>query len=166
MSPKVVAFVGIGSNLNDPLAQVRLAVTALEKLPESCVKVVSSWYRSPPMGPADQPDYVNGVAALETGLDVASFFAHLQKIESDQGRERLERWGPRTLDLDLLAFGDLQLDTPDLVLPHPGVAQRAFVVVPLAEIASDSQLPGLGSVSSLRDGLSAADRDSLEPLRP
>lgn len=164
MSPEVVAYVGIGSNLQHPSRQVQQAVTALAKLPGSRLDAVSSWYRSPPMGPADQPDYINGVAALKTGLEVYEFFDHLQRIESNQGRKRGQRWGPRTLDLDLLVYGDLQIDTMDLVVPHPGIAERAFVVVPLAEIAPDARIPGLGSVSSLYERLPLSDRQSLEPV--
>ena len=118
------------------------------------------------MGPADQPHYLNGVAALETTLPVRDLFGRMQAIESEHGRRRDRRWGARTLDLDLLAYGDLRLDDPDLVLPHPGLAERAFVLVPLAEIAPDAVIPGLGLVQALRDALNPASRQVMERVGP
>ena len=166
MSRPVIAFVGIGSNLDGPERRVRLAVRALSDLPDTGLVALSSWYRNPPMGPADQPHYLNGVAALETTLPVRDLFGRMQAIESEHGRRRDRRWGARTLDLDLLAYGDLRLDDPDLVLPHPGLAERAFVLVPLAEIAPDAVIPGLGLVQPLRDALNPASRQVMERVGP
>jgi 2-amino-4-hydroxy-6-hydroxymethyldihydropteridine diphosphokinase len=166
MSRPVIAFVGIGSNLDGPGQRVRLAVRALSGLPDTRLTALSSWYRNPPMGPADQPYYLNGVAALETTLSARALFGRMLAIESEQGRRRHRRWGPRTLDLDLLAYGDLRLDDSDLVLPHPGLADRAFVLVPLAEIAPDAVIPGLGVVKALRDALAPASRQAMERVAP
>ena len=166
MSRPVIAYVGIGSNLDGPEQRVRLAVRALSGLPDTRLTALSSWYRNPPMGPADQPDYLNGVAALETTLSARDLFGRMLAIESEQGRRRHLRWGPRTLDLDLLAYGGLQLDDSDLVLPHPGLADRAFVLVPLAEIAPGATIPGLGVVKALRDALAPASREAMERVAP
>ena len=166
MSRPVIAFVGIGSNLDGPEQRVRLAVRALSGLPETRLTALSSWYLNPPMGPADQPYYLNGVAALETTLPARDLFTRMQAIESEQGRRRHQRWGARTLDLDLLTYGDLRLDDYDLVLPHPGLAERAFVLVPLAEIAPDAVIPGLGVVQTLHDALAPASRQAMECVGP
>lgn len=166
MSRPVIAFVGIGSNLDGPERRVRLAVRALSDLPDTGLVALSSWYRNPPMGPADQPHYLNGVAALETTLPARDLFGRMQAIESEHGRRRDRRWGARTLDLDLLTYGDLRLDDPDLVLPHPGLAERAFVLVPLAEIAPHAVIPGLGLVQALRDALTPASRQVMECVGP
>ena len=164
MSRQSVAFVGIGSNLGEPEHQVALAIEALDGLSGTRVVATSSFYLNPPMGPTDQPHYVNAVAKLETGLEVDRLFAGLQRIEEDQRRERRRRWGPRTIDLDLLTYGDVQMDGPDLVLPHPGMIDRAFVLVPLAEIAPDAVIPGHGVAADLRDALPGNARDVLERI--
>ncbi|RZU98967.1 2-amino-4-hydroxy-6-hydroxymethyldihydropteridine diphosphokinase [Spiribacter vilamensis] len=144
------AFIGIGSNLDDPAAQVRRAVTALDTLAGCRCVAVSRRYRNPPMGPADQPDYVNAVAALDTTRAAHDLLAGLQALEAAAGRERNgRRWGPRPLDLDLLLYDDAQIDTEDLTVPHPGVTVRAFVIVPLAEIDPDRRVPGAGRAGDL-----------------
>lgn len=146
----VTAYIGLGSNLGDPAGRIRGALADLASLPRTHVLQASSFYRSPPLGPSDQPDYVNAVAALDTGLAPAALLDALQALEAKHGRVRDgRRWGPRTLDLDLLLYGDTQLATPRLTVPHPGLPQRAFVLYPLAEIAPDLQVPGLGSVQAL-----------------
>lgn len=146
----VRCYIGLGSNLAGPVEQVRAALGALAAVPESRLAGHSALYRSPPMGPPGQPDYVNAVAALDTDLGPEALLDALQAIETDQGRRRDgERWGPRTLDLDLLLYGDRTLTTPRLTLPHPGVAERAFVLVPLCELE-----PGL----ALPDGRRVCDR--------
>ena len=144
----VRAYVAIGSNLNDPVAQVRQAFRALAELPASQLIACSPLYRSAPVGgPPDQPDYVNAVAALDTALDPDELLIALQAVEIQQGRTRTVRWGPRTLDLDVLLYGSLQRDDPWLTLPHPRLQERAFVLYPLYDIAPDLTLPGGGPLS-------------------
>lgn len=144
-----LALVGIGSNLDDPVAQVGRAVDALALLPDSEVLIVSSLYRSAPFGPVEQPDFVNAAAALETALAPRALLAGFKRIERELGRRPAERWGPRAIDLDLLAYGEAVIDEPDLVVPHPGIAERNFVLLPLAEIAPDLVIPRLGRVSDI-----------------
>ena len=147
----VTAYVGLGANLQDPAAHVRRALDELTSLPQSRLTARSPIYRSPPLGPPDQPDYVNAVAALVTALDPMTLLAQLQAIEVLHGRRRDgSRWGPRTLDLDLLLHGETVLDTPTLTLPHPGLHERAFVLYPLYDVAPELQVPGRGSVRELR----------------
>lgn len=145
----VDAFVGLGSNLADPVKQVEDAFSALEDLPATELAARSPLYRSEPIGPPGQPDYVNAVAQLQTGLSAEALLAGLQTIELRQGRERAERWGPRTLDLDLLVFGDAVIATPSLTVPHPHLAARAFVLLPLFDVAPGLTVPGLGDVAAL-----------------
>jgi len=146
----VRCYVGLGSNLDDPVLQVRRGLTTLAALPDTTVVQPSCLYRSPPMGPPGQPDYVNAVCALATRLPAPRLLAHLQGIEDRHGRVRGPmRWGPRILDLDLLLYGDAELRGPDLTLPHPGLAERAFVLYPLLEIAPDLEVPTLGPIASL-----------------
>ena len=143
-------YVGLGSNLEDPVAQVLEAVEELEMIPDSILVQRSSLYRGKPMGPADQPDYVNAVVAMDTLLSAEDFMQALTRIEDLQGRERQgEKWGPRILDLDLLLYGNSSIDTPDLTVPHPGMHERDFVIVPLAEIAGNLKIPGRGLLSDL-----------------
>jgi len=154
-----IAYIGLGSNLNDPVAQILQALKSLQALPATSVVRHSRLYRNPPLGPQDQPDYVNAVAAVSTELDAVGLLSAVQSIEREQGRTRDGgRWGPRTLDLDILVYGDTQIDQAGLRVPHPGIAERPFVLVPLAEIAPELHVPGLGAVASL---LRAVDRSSL-----
>jgi 2-amino-4-hydroxy-6-hydroxymethyldihydropteridine diphosphokinase len=140
---QVPAYVGLGSNLDDPPAQLRRALDALAELPRTRLVASSSLYRNPPMGPQDQPDFVNAAAGLLTTLSPDELLAALQAIEDAHGRDRSgPRWGPRTLDLDLLIYGQLTMQTAALTLPHPGLAERPFVLRPLQEIAPDLRLPG------------------------
>lgn len=129
------AYVGLGANLADPLAQLRAATLALSDMPQSQLAAVSPVYRSAAVGPGEQPDYLNAVAMLATTLPPLDLLDALQAIESRQGRVRDVRWGARTLDLDLLLYGDLVTDSERLTLPHPRLAQRNFVLLPLADIA-------------------------------
>lgn len=146
----VLAYVGLGSNLHDPAAQVLAAFEALAGLPDSDLVARSGLYAGTPMGPQDQPDYVNAVAALETRLPAADLLTALQDIEARQGRERHGvRWGPRTIDLDLLLYGEQTIDLPGLTVPHPGLHLRDFVIIPLAEIAGNLNIPGKGPLSML-----------------
>ena len=143
-------YVGLGSNLEDPVAQVLEAVEELEMIPDSILVSRSSLYRGKPMGPADQPDYVNAVVALDTLLSAPQLLQALQRIETQQGRERTgQQWGPRILDLDLLLYGKRVIDSPELTLPHPGLHERDFVIIPLAEIAGNLNIPGKGMLSAL-----------------
>jgi 2-amino-4-hydroxy-6-hydroxymethyldihydropteridine diphosphokinase len=144
-----LAYVGIGSNLARPRQQVEQAIAALEAIPQTSVIARSSLYRSAPFGPVAQPDFLNAVAALATALDVASLFRYLREIEDRQGRVRGERWGPRVIDLDLLVFADAVVTTAELTVPHPGIAERNFVLLPLQEIAQDLIIPGLGRVADI-----------------
>ena len=145
-------YIGLGSNLATPLAQLRSALAALAALPQTQLVAQSSFYASDPLGPADQPRYVNAVAALDTELSPLALLDALQTIELEQGRTRkAERWGPRTLDLDILLFGERQLDEPRLTVPHYHMHARAFVLYPLAEIAPDLQLPDGRALTELLD---------------
>ncbi|HEY8320915.1 MAG TPA: 2-amino-4-hydroxy-6-hydroxymethyldihydropteridine diphosphokinase [Candidatus Baltobacteraceae bacterium] len=126
------AYVGIGSNLGDPEANVRGAIAALGEL--GAVERTSSLYRTKAWGKTDQPDFVNAVALLETGLNPRSLLIALKAIEAELGRVPSERWGPRAIDLDILTFDDLQIEEEGLAIPHPSMNERAFVLVPLAEI--------------------------------
>ncbi|MFB2801899.1 2-amino-4-hydroxy-6-hydroxymethyldihydropteridine diphosphokinase [Shewanella seohaensis] len=136
-----LVFVALGANLEDPKAQLDNAVTALSALAESQSLKVSPYYGSAPMGDVVQPDYINAVASFETSLAPIALLDALQEIENTQGRVRKERWGPRTLDLDLLLYGDAIIDEPRLKVPHYGMKERSFVLVPLAAIAPDLVLP-------------------------
>ena len=142
-------YVGLGSNLDDPQTQVRRALVALAALPDTRCTAVSGLYRTPPMGPPGQPDYINAVAALETRLAPHALLDQLQAIERAHARVRAERWGPRTLDLDILVYGQQVLADQRLSVPHPGVAERAFVLLPLSEIAPDLSIPGLPTPAAL-----------------
>lgn len=141
------AYVGIGANLGDAEATVRAALTALAALPGCALRQVSSLYRSAPV-PAGGPDYVNAVAALDTDLPPHALLTALQGIEQAFGRQRPYRNAPRTLDLDLLLHGDAVLRTQDLVLPHPRLHLRAFVLRPLLELAPELSVPGLGPLAA------------------
>jgi len=155
------AYIGLGSNLHNPPAQLHRALAALKALPQTRLVRVSSFYRSIPIGPPGQPDYINAVAALDTGLSAGQLLNALQAIEQAQGRERKERWGARTLDLDILLFGACSIDTARLVVPHPEMQQRAFVLWPLAEIAGNLTLP---DGSPLTDWLAGCPFTGLERL--
>jgi len=142
-------YLALGSNLADPLHQVQAALDALAAIPETTLVVSSAFYRTPPYGPPDQPDYLNAAVALDTALLPEELLDQTQRIEQEQGRVRKEeRWGPRTLDLDIMLFGDQTLATPRLTVPHYDIANRAFMLVPLLEIAPEIALP---------DGVKAAD---------
>lgn len=161
----VRAYVGLGSNQADPVAQVRLALDELDALPHTRQVAHSPLYRSAPVGPADQPDFVNAVAVLDTALDADTLLSELQAIEQAHGRVRTRRWGPRTLDLDLLLYGDLQRDDPHLSLPHPRLHERAFVLRPLYTVAPDLHIPGHGSVADLLSTCPSLDIELLiEPV--
>ena len=150
------AYVGIGSNLNDPRRQVRSALNALANLSSSRLVSSSRLYRSKPLDGTDQPDYLNAVAALLTQRDALTFLHELQSIEKQHGRERSAvRWAPRSLDLDLLVFGELEICNDELIVPHPGMAERSFVLLPLCEIAPHLKVPGRATVREMLQQLRA-----------
>ena len=145
-------YIGLGSNLENPRHQLHDAVHRLTSLPQTKVLAISSAYQSQPMGPQDQPDYLNAVACLDTKLEPSELLDQLQAIEAEQGRQRDgQRWGARTLDLDILLYDDLVMKTDRLTIPHIGVHEREFVLYPLNEIAPDLDIPGRGRVSELTE---------------
>ena len=160
-APHARAFVGLGSNLDDPAAQLRRAFDALERIEGVHAVRRSRFYRTPPWGRVDQPDFVNAVAELDTTLAPHALLLELQALEARFGRARREHWGPRVLDLDLLLHGDREIRDAGLQLPHPRLHERAFVLVPLADLAPGLHVPGRGSVSAL---LAGVDRAGIEAL--
>lgn len=160
----VPAYVALGSNLDDPVRQVLRAFEALAGLPDSRLVVRSSLYRTPPMGPVPQPDFVNAVAGLVTQLDPRALLHALKALETRLGRASpVERWGPRSIDLDLLVHGSEQLQDDGITVPHEGIAERAFVLVPLAEISPALVVPGLGRVSSLVERVESGALERIGP---
>jgi 2-amino-4-hydroxy-6-hydroxymethyldihydropteridine diphosphokinase len=160
--PVAIAFIGLGSNLADPLVQVRRALMELESLPGTRVTARSSLYRTSPVGYLEQPDFINAAASVQTTLKPEALLAALLAIENRHGRRRTMRNAPRTLDLDLLLYGEEVLDQDGLTLPHPRLHERAFVLAPLAEIAPEAMVPGRGRVQDLlaridRKGVSRID---------
>jgi len=148
----VRAFIGLGSNLGQPVRQVREALTELGDLPQTRVIAHSALYGSKALGPPGQDDYVNAVAALQTTLGSQALLEALQAVEHRHGRIRGERWGPRTLDLDILLYGRERIDSPRLKIPHPQMHRRPFVLIPLHDLAPDLDLPGLGPLGSYMPG--------------
>jgi len=148
----VDAYIGLGANLGDAKATLVAAFNALEALPESELMQRSSIYRSAPID-SSGPDYLNAVARLRTALGPHELLAQLQSIERSHGRERPYRNAPRTLDLDVLLYGDQQFDTPTLIVPHPRAHERAFVLAPLAELSPGLVIPGRGPVAELHSAL-------------
>ncbi|QOV64832.1 2-amino-4-hydroxy-6-hydroxymethyldihydropteridine diphosphokinase [Kosakonia pseudosacchari] len=156
-----LAYIALGSNLASPLDQVNAAITALGEIPQSRIVAVSSLYRTPPLGPPDQPDYLNAAVALETALEPETLLDHTQGIELQQGRVRkAERWGPRTLDLDIMLFGNLTLNTERLTVPHYDMKNRGFMLWPLFEIASDLHFPDGTSLQEILANLNAPKPDA------
>ncbi|GLR76853.1 2-amino-4-hydroxy-6-hydroxymethyldihydropteridine diphosphokinase [Aliivibrio sifiae] len=155
----IKVIIAIGSNLGNPVEQAKVAIEALHHLPNSKVTATSSLYSSSPMGPQDQPDYINAVVELETNLEPLDLLDLTQKIELEQGRVRKdERWGPRTLDLDIILFGDQTIDNERLTVPHYGMKEREFVLYPLAEIYNDLTFPDGTMLSQL---LTQVERNGL-----
>ncbi|MBN8726830.1 MAG: 2-amino-4-hydroxy-6-hydroxymethyldihydropteridine diphosphokinase [Xanthomonadales bacterium] len=160
--PERLALVGLGSNLGESAVEVRKALTALAGLPATRLLRHSRLFRTAPWGVTAQPAFVNAAAELATRLAPRELLDHLLAIEQRQGRHRHgERWGPRLIDLDLLCLGDLAVDEPGLVLPHPHLAERAFVLAPLADLDPDRMLPGVGRVREL---LARVDASGCVPL--
>lgn len=157
------AYIGLGSNLSNPVEQVTTALRELDKLENVRLVRASRLYRSVPMGPQEQPDYINAVAVLDTSLSPDALLLLLQGIEVFHQRIRSgNRWGPRTLDLDLLLFGDAIIDEKHLKVPHVGLVERSFVLVPLHEVAPDLVVSGLGAIADLMAACSMAVPEPLE----
>jgi 2-amino-4-hydroxy-6-hydroxymethyldihydropteridine diphosphokinase len=147
-----LAYVGLGSNIGEPRRQLETAITELKTLSAPGAFLVSGVYRSAPVGYRDQPDFLNAVAQVDTGLAPEALLGELQAIEARHGRERSFPGAPRTLDLDLLLYGERVVESPGLTLPHPRMHERAFVLKPLAEIAPQAVIPGRGKASELLAG--------------
>lgn len=163
MNATTIALVGLGGNVGDVAATLRHAFKELDALPDTHLMRASKLYRSRAWGRTDQPDFVNAVAMLQTGLGARELLDAMLGIEHDAGRERSAdmRWGPRTLDLDLLLYGDAVIDEPGLHVPHPHLHERSFALVPLVEIAPDAMIPGIGSA---RAALAAMEPSDIEAL--
>ncbi len=154
-------YIGLGSNLDSPVQHIVSALADLAGLPATSLKQQSSLYKSKPVGPPDQADFINAVAELETGLGPLALLDRLQAIEDRHGRVRRRRWGPRTLDLDLLLYSGEIINNERLNVPHPELLKRAFVLVPLAEIQANCEIPGRGAINGY---LADSDRGALERM--
>lgn len=165
-SPQVAiwqpAYIGLGSNLEEPRVQIGRACAGLQALAATRLIRVSPLYRSKPFGPVPQPDFVNAVAGLLTQLDSRALLRELQALEKAMGRPAERRhWGPRIIDLDLLVFGRERRDDPGLTLPHGGIVERNFVLYPLCDLAPDLEVPGLGRVAELKGRLAPEGLERL-----
>ena len=161
------AYIGLGSNLEDPRQQVRRALARLGELPRTRLIASSRLYGSTPFGPVPQPPYVNAVAGLLTQLLPLELLHALRDVEAAFGRPAVhEKWGPRVLDLDLLVYGRVRQESPGLTLPHPGIVERNFVLYPLAEIAPELDVPGLGRVAELKSRVSCEGIELIEGATP
>ncbi len=161
MVDSVIAYIGLGSNLEEPISQIRLALQELDALDTCQLLEHSSLYRSEPIGPPGQPDYINAVAKIDTSLQPLELLDVLQGLERQHHRIRRERWGPRTLDLDLLLYADQLIEHPRLTVPHCRIAERAFVCYPWLEISPGQVIPGMGRLKDLATGLSAQGLERL-----
>lgn len=157
----IKCFIGLGSNLDNPVTQVATALLELERLDQCRNLTHSSLYRSDPVGPPGQPDYINAVASLETSLQPLELLDAMQAIEQQHQRVRIQHWGPRTLDLDLLLFGEQLINNDRLTVPHPYLQERNFVLLPLAEIAPKLSIP---AGNSLLEYLKNCKIDTLEQI--
>lgn len=158
------AYVGLGGNVGDVEDTMMEALMAIDGLPQTSIRAQSRLYRSPPWGRTDQDDFINAVVELRTRLAARVLLDYLLEVETRLGRVRRDddKWGPRTLDLDLLIFGEENLDLPGMHVPHPRMHERAFVLVPLAEIAATLQIPGRGQVSELLAAIDASGIEAIE----
>lgn len=166
MSILTTAGIGLGANIGQPIRAIREAIVDLGKLPDTRVERVSRLYRTPAWGRVDQPNFINAAVWLQTRLGAPTLLRHLLDIERKAGRQRetetaSRRWGPRVLDLDLLLYGESTFNQPGLRVPHPFLHERAFVLVPLAEIAPDAPFPGHGTVA---EALRAVDATGIEAV--
>ena len=139
----VDCYIGMGSNLDNPIQHINTAIKELQQIDQVSAVLVSSLYRSAPVGPAGQDDYINAVAKVTTQLSPESLLDKLQAIENQHNRVRVERWGARTLDLDIVLYGDLKIDTPRLTIPHLSMRDRNFVLVPLAQLNNELMIEGI-----------------------
>lgn len=158
------AYIGLGSNMDSPVEQLHSAILSLRELPATNLVRISSFYRTRPVGPEDQPDYINAVAMINTGLTAQALLEQMQIIEHSRGRIRNLHWGPRTLDLDLLLFGETVINDKDLTVPHPEMHKRGFVLYPLHEISAEIIIPGYGRIENLLKNLNPADVQKLPAL--
>ncbi|MBL8255030.1 MAG: 2-amino-4-hydroxy-6-hydroxymethyldihydropteridine diphosphokinase [Pseudoxanthomonas mexicana] len=163
MTAHVQACVGLGANLGDAANTLREAIEALGRRESVVMRQVSRLYRTPAWGREDQPDFINAVVLIDTTLSAHALLALLLSVEADFGRHRIdgERWGPRTLDLDLLLYGDAVIDEPGLRVPHPHLHERAFALVPLLDVLPDARIPGYGDA---RDAVSVLEMSNIHPL--
>ena len=157
-----VAYVGIGSNLDQPKNHVCLAIEQLAGIPGTAVVKHSSLYRSGPVGYADQPDFVNAVAQIETSLPASRLLTELKQIETRHGRRRSFKNAPRTLDLDILLYGEVTMTLAHLTLPHPRMHERAFVLKPLYEVAPHASIPGVGTVKDCLERIQDQKAERIE----
>jgi 2-amino-4-hydroxy-6-hydroxymethyldihydropteridine diphosphokinase len=156
---KNIVYIGLGSNIEQPFLQIKKAIKALDELPETVVVRDSGYFKSWPMGPKDQPDYINAVLEIETTIDAIDLLKYCQQIEQQHGRIKLRHWGERTIDLDILLYADQQIKTENLTVPHPGILQRDFVYLPLLKLNPEVNVPGFGPLSS---AVELADRQSIK----
>lgn len=163
MTPVVQACIGLGANLGDAAATLRQAIDALAVREGVVLRAMSRLYRTPAWGKEDQPDFINAAALLETSLAPRALLDLLLAVEAEFGRQRMEgeRWGPRTLDLDLLLYGDAVVDEPGLRVPHPHLHERAFALIPLLDVLPEARIPGYGAA---RDAVSALEMSNIHPL--
>lgn len=148
------SYIGLGSNLDNPELQLKIALAALNEIPGVSLVQSSSFYRSKPLGPSDQPDFINAVVLLASDLTAMELLGRLQLIENRQGRDRDgQRWGPRTLDLDILLYGNEIINEAELTVPHPEIRHRNFVLMPLLELDPDIEIPGLGRAEELLEDI-------------
>jgi len=157
-----IAYIGLGSNMESPRQHITTAIQSLGEIQSTRIINVSSLYKSKPMGPQNQGDYINAVVQIETEMEPTELLNCLQAIENDHGRVRAEHWGPRTIDLDILMFGNEIIQNDRLTVPHPEITNRSFVIVPLAEIDPACVVPEKGLVSDL---ILRIDQDGLELLQ-
>ncbi|MEX0605031.1 MAG: 2-amino-4-hydroxy-6-hydroxymethyldihydropteridine diphosphokinase [Marinobacter sp.] len=161
--PAIEVYIGLGSNLANPLRQLAQAVAKLASLPDTSLVAQSPFYRSRPIGPQDQPDFINGAVKLHTSLEPLILLGHLQRIENAHGRRRNQHWGPRTLDLDLLLYGDHPVQNERLIVPHPELTNRDFVLQPLLDLSPGLILPDGRALQVLRHQCPDNGLKRLEP---
>ena len=159
---KTESYIGLGSNLDNPQQQLKTALATLHDIPDIVLQQYSSFYRSKPLGPQGQADFINAVAQIASDLSAPELLARLQQIETGQGRVRgKQRWGPRTLDIDILLYGDEIIDKETLTVPHPQIRYRNFVLLPLLELAPDIDIPGQGKAAALLQRVGTAGLDKI-----
>lgn len=157
----ICSYIALGSNLDDPLSHIIAGLQGIQQLPETTLEAVSGLYSTPPLGPEGQQNYLNAVVQINTSLSPLTLLDALQSIEQQQGRQRLVRWGPRTLDLDILLYGNQVINHDRLVVPHAEMTNRSFVLLPLADIAEDLVLP---SGTTVRQLATVADQSGITRL--